>query len=90
MQALIFGYLFIKKKVRALRRRWTCTDFSSVAEARLREGQENSERLKPLSAYRHLSPEGERTKKQITAPCNMLHTICTLLPGLGNDGRRKR
>jgi hypothetical protein len=38
-----------------------------------------SEHLKPLSAYRHLSPERERTKKQITAPCNMLHAIGTML-----------
>jgi hypothetical protein len=48
-----------------------------------------SKRFKPLSAYLHLSPERERAKKQITASCNMLHAICSLLSGLA-DFRRKK
>jgi hypothetical protein len=46
-QALIFGYLFIKKKVGAFRRQ---------AEASQRSGKQ------PLSAYRHLSPDRASNK----------------------------
>ncbi|MBB6240197.1 hypothetical protein HDC90_004862 [Pedobacter sp. AK013] len=39
MLALIVCFFIIKDKERAPRRRWTCTDFSSVAEASPSKGK---------------------------------------------------
>jgi hypothetical protein len=67
---------------------------AAVSRGKPERKAKNSERPRPLSAYRHLSPERERTKNKLLHPAirTLLYAPCDLhlATGLGYDGRRKR